>query len=199
MHVRPFQPSDTDDLYRVCLRTGDDGEDATGLYADPGLLGEVYVGPYLAFEPGSALVVDADGVAAAYALCAPDTAAFQLRCAEDWWPALRERYRRDAFPAGSPDDEVVGIIHDPPRADPDLLRDYPAHLHIDLTPEVQGRGFGGELMRTLLEAQTRAGTPGIHLGVATANRRAIGFYEHLDFTTLRIEDGTTIMGRRLTA
>ncbi|HWM34960.1 MAG TPA: GNAT family N-acetyltransferase [Pseudolysinimonas sp.] len=199
MHVRPFQPPDTDELYRVCLRTGDDGEDATRLFADPRLLGEVYVGPYLAFQPESALVVDADGVASAYALCAPDTAAFQRRCAEEWWPALRERYARDAFPAGTPDDEVVGIIYDPPRADPGLLAEYPAHLHIDLTPEVQGRGFGGELMRRLLREQTAAGVPGIHLEVATANLRAIGFYEHLDFTTLRVDGGTTIMGRRLTA
>jgi GNAT superfamily N-acetyltransferase len=199
VHIRPFQPADTDDLYRVCLRTGNDGEDATGLYADPRILGEVYVGPYLAFEPDSALVVDRDGTAAAYALCAPDTAAFQRRCAEEWWPALRARYPRDAFPPGSLDDEAVAILYDPPRTDPGLLASYPAHLHIDLTPEVQGRGFGGDMMRLLLDGQAAAGVPGIHLEVATANVRAIGFYEHLDFTTLRVEGATTIMGRTLTA
>lgn len=197
MHVRPFQPRDVDDLYRVCLRTGDAGEDATALYADPRILGEVYVGPYLAFEPRSALVVDAGGVASAYALCAPDTAAFRRRCDESWWPALRERYPLGSFPAGSPDDELVRVIHEPPPADPTVLREYPAHLHIDLVPEVQGRGLGGELMRTLLDAQERAGVPGIHLEVATANVRAIGFYEHLGFTTLRIDGDTTIMGMRL--
>ena len=128
----------------------------------------------------------------------PTRPRFSAAAAEEWWPALQARYPRDAFPPGSLDDEVVGIIYDPPTTDPGLLRTYPAHLHIDLEPEVQGRGFGGELMRTLLDAQTRAGVPGIHLEVATANLRAIGFYEHLDFTTLRIEGGTTIMGRRLT-
>jgi ribosomal protein S18 acetylase RimI-like enzyme len=197
VHIRPFQPADTDDLYRVCLRTGNDGEDATGLYADPRILGDVYVGPYLAFEPESALVVDLDGTAAAYALCAPDTAAFEQRLAEKWWPGLRTRYPRDTFPPGSLDDEVVGIIYDPPRTDPELLTEYPAHLHIDLTPEVQGRGFGGELMRRLLDAQAQAGVAGIHLEVATANLRAIGFYDHLGFTTLRVEGPDTIMGRRL--
>ena len=197
MHIRPFQPGDTADLYRVCLRTGDAGEDATGLYADPALLGEVYVGPYLALEPQAALVVDADGVASAYALCAPDTAAFQLRCAQEWWPPLRARYPLGSFPAGSPDDELVRVIHDPPRADPGLLEDYPAHLHIDLLPAVQGRGLGGALMRDLLDARTREGVPGIHLEVATGNTRAIGFYRHLDFTTLRVAGDTMIMGLRL--
>lgn len=181
----------------MCLRTGDSGDDATGQFADPGILGEVYVGPYLAFEPGSALVVDADGTASAYALCAPDTAAFEQRCEAQWWPRLRVRYPRGSFPAGTPDDEVVEIIHDPPRANPRLLVDYPAHLHIDLVAEVQGRGFGGELIRSLLATQAGNGVRGIHLDVATSNTRAIGFYEHLGFTILRPGDDSTTMGMLL--
>ncbi|MBX3194274.1 MAG: GNAT family N-acetyltransferase [Schumannella sp.] len=198
MHIRGFQPRDTDELYRVCLRTGDAGEDATALYTDPRLLGEVYVGPYLALEPQAALVIELDGVASAYALCAPDTAAFEAACAATWWPPLRERYPLGTFPAGSPDDELVRTIHDPPRTSPELLREYPAHLHIDLVPEVQGRGLGGELIRTLLTQQARVGVPGIHLGVATTNLRAIGFYEHLGFSTLCVDGDTTVMGLRLT-
>jgi ribosomal protein S18 acetylase RimI-like enzyme len=54
-------------------------------------------------------------------------------------------------------------------------------------------------MHRLLDAQAQAGVTGIHLVVATANLRAIGFYDHLGFTTLRVAGSTTIMGRTLTA
>lgn len=197
MHIRPFVPADTANLYEVCLRTGDSGEDATALYTVPTLLGEVYVGPYLALEPATAWVVDHDGVASAYALCAPDTAAFERRCATEWWPDLQRRYPLGRFPSGSQDAEVVEIIHDPPATDTALLRDFPAHLHIDLLPGVQGHGFGGELMRNLLEALVQRGTRGVHLGVATVNTRAIGFYEHLAFTTIRTDGDETVMGKHL--
>ncbi len=30
--IRPVQPRDLDDLYDICLRTGDNGVDATDLY-----------------------------------------------------------------------------------------------------------------------------------------------------------------------
>lgn len=195
--IRRFTPADTADLYEVCLRTGADGEDATGSYAVATILGEVYVGPYLAFEPDSAWVVEHEGRAAGYVLCAPDTAAFEARCAIDWWPALRERYPVGSFPAGSLDDEVTGIIHDPPHASTALIEHYPAHLHIDLVPEVQGHGLGGRLIRTLLDSLRARSVEGVHLGVSPANVRAIGFYEHLGFTIVEQTKGATVMGLRL--
>jgi len=37
--IRPYLPSDLDALYRICLLTGDDGQDASSLYKDPRLPG----------------------------------------------------------------------------------------------------------------------------------------------------------------
>ena len=62
--IRSYQPGEERVLYDICLLTGDSGVDASGLYRDPSLLGEVYVGPYLRFAPSFAWVgVDAQGVA----------------------------------------------------------------------------------------------------------------------------------------
>jgi hypothetical protein len=33
--IRPFRVEDTHALYEVCLRTGDNGSDATAMYDDP--------------------------------------------------------------------------------------------------------------------------------------------------------------------
>ncbi|MBX3099918.1 MAG: GNAT family N-acetyltransferase [Salinibacterium sp.] len=196
-HVRHYHPSDRDALYDVCLRTGADGDDATDRYHDPRLLGSVFVGPYLEFHPDLAWVVDNDGTAAGYILCAPDTRAFEAQCEREWWPELRRRYPLGSFPATSTDEEVVGLIHAPPTALPETVTSFPAHLHIDLVPEVQGLHLGGALVAKLLDALTARGSIGVHLGVSTANIRAIGFYKHLGFDELAHDDTTTTMGKRL--
>ena len=73
IRVRAAEPSDRDALYEVCLLTGDAGRDATALYPDRSLLGDVFVGPYLALCPDLALVADDGTGAAGYALGALET------------------------------------------------------------------------------------------------------------------------------
>ncbi len=192
--IREFQPGEERALYDICLLTGDSGADATTLYRDPRLLGEVYVGPYLRFADALALVgVDESGVAG-YVLGVPDTPAFEQWCERAWWPALRDRYPLAAFPAESPDDRIVRLIHNPPTASPDVVERYPAHLHIDLLPRLQGQGDGRRLLTALLDGLA---APGIHLGVGVANERAIGFYKRMGFTVVHAYTHSLIMARTL--
>jgi ribosomal protein S18 acetylase RimI-like enzyme len=157
----------------------------------------VYVGPYVEFAPEYASVAEVDGSVAGYVLGVADTAVFQRTCERLWWPALRKRYPLGTFASGSEDDNVVRLIHEPPIAPVALLHDYPAHLHIDLDSPAQGLGLGGALIRTLLDALTANGVPGIHLGVSTANARAVGFYEHLGFGVLERSSGGLTLGKLL--
>jgi ribosomal protein S18 acetylase RimI-like enzyme len=194
--ARTLDPAEVDRLYDICLRTGASGGDATPLYADPRLLGEVYLGAYLALEPDLAFVVESDGAAAGYVLGARDTAAFEARCEREWWPALRARYPLGSFPEESPDEGLVRQIHDPHVTDRLVLADFPAHLHVDLLPAAQGGGNGRRLLATLFDALRAAAVPGVHLGVAEDNTSAIGFYEHLGFTRLDVDSGL-VLGLRL--
>jgi len=52
--IRPYRDSDLDDLYRICLLTGDAGQDATSMFDDPRILGDVWAAPYGLFEPSLA-------------------------------------------------------------------------------------------------------------------------------------------------
>jgi ribosomal protein S18 acetylase RimI-like enzyme len=194
--IRPYEPADEQTLYDICLLTGDSGADATALYRDPRLLGEVYVGPYLRFPSALALVGDSSGVAG-YVLGVPDTVAFEQWCEQSWWPPLRSRYPSDTFPAESPDDRIVRLIHNPPTASPDVVERYPAHLHIDLLPRLQGQGDGRRLLTALLDGLASMGAPGIHLGVALANQNAIGFYRRMGFTDVQAYTHSLVMARRL--
>jgi ribosomal protein S18 acetylase RimI-like enzyme len=195
--IRGFEPGDTSALYDICLRTGDSGEDASGLYRDPELLGHVYVGPYLRLAPSLAFVgVDSLGVAG-YVLGVTDTVAFDEAAERLWWPSLRSRYPLSAFPASSRDGALVRLIHSPPVASPDVVERYPAHLHIDLLPRIQGQGNGRLLLSTLLSALASVGVPGVHLGVGTANQRAVAFYRRMGFTSVRTYSHSLVMARSL--
>jgi GNAT superfamily N-acetyltransferase len=187
-HIRPYRPGDLDALYQICLLTGDDGQDATSLFADSRLLGHFFAAPYGLFEPSLAFVLeDAQGVGG-YILGTLDTRAFEEQLESNWWPPLRTRYP-DPSP-GVPaeqwtrDQHLAYMIHHPWRIPDELAARYPSHLHIDLLPRLQAGGYGRQLTNTLTTALRGQGSRGVHLHVPRGNQRAAGFYRHLGFTEL---------------
>jgi len=193
--VRRATLQDLPGTYRVCLCTGDAGNDATAQFRNPDLLGHVYVGPYVVGEPLHALVAtDEDGVAG-YCLAARDTRAFAAWADSAWWPSLRAAFpRRDD---ATPDAAIIELFHDPPVADAAVLDEYPAHLHIDLLERVRGTGTGRLLIERQLRSLADAGVGGCHLNVAAANANAIAFYGHLGWQVLRERSEDLVMGIRL--
>jgi ribosomal protein S18 acetylase RimI-like enzyme len=198
--IRGFREADLDALYRICLETGDAGDDATALYRDPNILGHIYAGPYGRYEPSLAFVAEDDSGVAGYCLGALDSRAFARRLEQEWWPRLRDQYP-DPDPARqadwTPDEWAACQIHHPRHLDPDLLSDYPSHLHIDLLPRLQGGGYGRLLMAAELEALRNFRSPGLQLHVSRRNQRAIGFYRHLGFAELRTDAVMHTFGMRL--
>jgi ribosomal protein S18 acetylase RimI-like enzyme len=182
-------------VYHVCLLTGDGGRDASAMYANPDLLGHVFVGPYVVGEPDLALVAaDAHGIAG-YCLAARDTRAFAAWAEAAWWPALRAQYPRRGD--GTPDAEAIELLHSPPVAPAEVVDAYPAHLHIDLLERVRGTGAGRQLIELQLAQLAAAGAPACHLTVGTRNENAIAFYGHLGWRVLREDAEETVMGIRL--
>lgn len=181
--VRGFAPGDEAALSAVCLRTGDAGGDATGLYADDGLLADVFLLPYLAFEPELATVVVGNGRPVGYIVATADSVRFAARYRRDWLPGFALRH---PHPGGivTFQDRILALGHAPEHAIGPDHEEFPAHLHIDLLPEAQGRGIGRTLVRRLLAQLRAAGVPGVQLGVGERNRGAQAFYRRLGFAPL---------------
>jgi ribosomal protein S18 acetylase RimI-like enzyme len=192
--MRPATVHDAAGLYRVCRLTGLVGGDASARHADPDLLGHVWAGPYLHAPGAVAVVVQDDRGVAGYCVAAAGTTAFEDWLESEWLPPLRAHH-----PAGSgatPDDAaLVRRLHAWPRTDPGLVAAYPAHLHVDLLPRLQGRGWGRRLVGAVLTELGSRGVGGLHLVVDTANTGAGAFYERLGFTLLAADDGGRIYGR----
>lgn len=199
--IRPARPSDRDTLYRICLETADSGADATTLYRDGLLVGHIYAGPYLAYAPDFAFVLEDEGGVCGYVIGAPDSREFEATLEREWWPALRAQYADPTdIPQAerTPDERLTHLIHHPPTASQEIVEPYPSHLHIDLLPRGQGGGNGRHMLERLFVALREAGSPGVHLGVGGGNTRAIGFYRHLGFQELeRWPGGSLTLGLKL--
>jgi len=194
--IRPYRPGDRWVIYDICVRTADAGGDARGHYSTDELMGDLFAGPYLQLEPELAFVLDDGGRAVGYVLGTADTATFVKRFAAEWIPLLGDKYPVPPPPPRGPEQDMVALLHHPERMLVPGLDGYPAHLHIDLLPPYQGRGFGRGLISRFTEA---VDAPGVHLAMLTSNVRARGFYDRLGFHVLPVPDPgpLTYLGLRI--
>lgn len=194
--IRPYQPGDLQALNQICLRTGDNGADASHLYRDPDLLGQVFAAPYAVLEPDMCFVLTHQDGPYGYILGTRDSAAFYVRCEREWLPALRARYPLPDASDQSLDAEIIRLFHEGLSVDTDLA-EYPAHLHIDLLPAAQRQGYGRRLIDTFLARLRGLNVPAVHLQVSKRNPRAIGFYERVGFHKVKEYKGSFVYGLRL--
>jgi GNAT superfamily N-acetyltransferase len=190
--IRPYQGDDLDELYRICLQTAASGQDATSMFSDPRLPGYLYAAPYAIFEPSLAFVAQDAGGVGGYIVATLDSHAFEQRLERDWWPALRASHpepSQDLAKGLSPREQfALHALHHPWGTPDELARGFPAHLHINLVPRLQGQGIGQQLIARVISALRDQGSPGLHLHVSQGNQRAAGFYRHVGFAELPADD-----------
>lgn len=193
--IRPFHFSDLYMLYRICLLTGADGEDASGTIDDE-ILGHFFAAPYAVLEPERCHILTVKGAPAGYILGTGDSTEFARRCESDWWPRLRDKYPLPTDGDLSREAMLIRAIHRGYEA-PDCAEEYPAHLHIDLLPEAQNRGNGSRLLMVFIEQLQQHKISGLHLGVSKGNNRAMAWYPKFGFQVVEETDSGVTFGLRL--
>ena len=210
--LRQATTADDAAICRVCLLTGDAGQDASAREDDPNLLGQIYCLPYRVLEPDLAFVVDSPDGVCGYLFGAADTAWFNDRAEREWYPKLRGALND---PGSDPStwrgsDWARRMIHHPEPIAADVVADYPSHGHIDLLEQARGRGIGRTIMHPLIERARQAGMH-VLIGAVEADNTAslrlhagLGFIEggrlfqvgtkfgrwlDLVFVQLRLDDG----------
>jgi ribosomal protein S18 acetylase RimI-like enzyme len=180
--IRAYQPADYEAVSEVCVRTAEVGGDARGLYVSDELMPDNFVRPYVRFAPELAFVVD-DGAVGGYVVGVADTRAFVEWFRRAWLPGYAATYEH-VEPWTTKNELIIHLGYWPERMLIPEVDEYPAHLHIDMLPRLQGQGWGRALIENLKDALRARGVPGLHLTMDAANTAARAFYDRLGFTEL---------------
>jgi ribosomal protein S18 acetylase RimI-like enzyme len=195
-NIRRFREDDVPHLYDICLRTGDNGGDASATCSHERLLGDYYAVPYSVRDPELCLVLTDEIGPCGYVLGTDETTSFASWFNAAWLPKLRGAYA-DLRPSPAASDAWLVALLSRDFTPPACAHEFPAHLHIDLLPRIQGQGFGRALLAAWFELARARGAPGVHLGVNPRNARARAFYEHMGLRVLGSDGGALLYGIEL--
>lgn len=192
--LTPSSLADLPGLLKVCLETADGGKGATHLHNLHDLVGEIYVAPYVIYEPNFAFSLKANEKVVGYVLGALDTGRFESNLVVDYWPATKAKYAALTQDLTPKDVSLIKELNRQGFSPAELIAQYPSHLHIDIIESHQGLGYGKTMILHLLKALQDAGSSGVHLHMSASNDRAKGFYKKIGFVELHSNANEIIMG-----
>ncbi|MFI3256672.1 MAG: GNAT family N-acetyltransferase [Spirochaetales bacterium] len=206
IHIRRVHFCDIPYLYEICLKTGFNGKNAQDMFYNPYMLGEYYAVNYVFFDPNSCFVavdteVNENGSLTykpkGYVLGCTNTDAFNKWMDETWLIPLQERYPQGYKGKTDFETQTASLFHKKRNTEANRIEDFPAHMHIDILPDLQGKGCGRALTERFLRHASENNVSAVHLGVSADNRNAIAFYQKMGFSTLKKYDDALIMGKQL--
>jgi ribosomal protein S18 acetylase RimI-like enzyme len=200
MNIRTATLGDETRLYEICVLTGDSGKDATGIFQEPNLLGDIWVGPYLHLSPAHCFVVDDNDQVLGYCIATLDSTSFDTVAAALWWPAKQAIYTKPDIAqkdSWSRDQRLAHLIHNPLTSPTEFLEVFPSHAHINLVAEMQGKGWGKKLMEAMENSLREAGSPGVHLILSSKNLNALAFYKAIGYYVIFEREGEIGVAKKL--
>lgn len=198
-NIRKALAQDIPYIYEIALKTAIAGLDGSDYYSDRFLVGHYWAAPYFFFEPDLCFVaVNEIGCPAGYIVGTSDTRRFNAWLQDVWLPPLQRQYSNQTEYKSDAEHNLIKTVLKGPGEGLWQNLGFPAHLHIDLLEELQGKGLGKGLMQTFIKAVQKRGAEGIHLGVDGRNVRAYGFYEKLGFSILEQQSWGSTFGMKLT-
>ncbi len=185
MHIRQMRASDIPAVENICLQTAAPQLRKNETECENTLL--LYNRYYTRAETAHCFVAaDENDTAVGYILCAPDFT----------------RYRKGFSACEVRQIRKLGFVRGlrakaEYRLQQPFQKEYPAHLHIDLSPAYQHMGLGTQLMETLKAHLRECGVAGVCLCVAKSNTGAVRFYQKHGFCVLKPLGGALFMGCKL--
>jgi len=187
---RPYRAGDKKVLYQICIRTANAGHDARHIYRDTLLLGDLYLGSYLHYQPEMVWVMEDSLGLCGYLAAVSDTVNYQNWFLTEWLPEIQKGRQAQLHDGTSdnPDDALLDSLFDYSMYRPQWLHDYPAHFHIALLEHVRGMGNGSDWIQELFRVLQMQGCPGVHLGMHPENHSALSFFKKIGFRKLEYAD-----------
>ncbi len=180
--VRKYEKKDFDGVRFTCLNSTDEKFDAeTGEF-----ILHTFCDYYIEHEPENCFVLDDDGKAVGYIICAEN------------YDAYKEIFDREYLPLTKPlGEERYKWALESTILQNKYKENYPAHLHIDLLPAYHRQGWGGKLLTALFDHLRAKGIKGVMLTAGKDNLNAGSFYKKYVFEQLEIYDTDVAFGMKL--
>lgn len=182
--VRPYRASDRAFVRAICCETAG----PSFALEDPvlrALFADYWTHYYTDLEPEHTWVAEEGGRVIGYLSSAFNTARFRviMRRRVLPWLVLRRLWNGHLFRSSVREflSRRVGLWFRTVVDDGELLRAYPAHLHVNLTSGARGHGAGRLLMEALFAALARANVGGVHLETSASNVAAQAVFQQMGF------------------
>lgn len=168
--IRKFEEKDYKDVQYVCLHCEDEPEDPPFLQE---FVLHTFCDYYIDNEPHNCFVLDHNGKAVGYIICAENYDTYKSIFDEKYLPL--NRHISEAYYNSAKNSTVLQEKY---------KNEYPAHLHINLAPQYHHKGYGTQLIKELCLHLHKKGVPGVMLTVTNKNTNGINFYKKCGFTFL---------------
>ncbi|MBQ4626935.1 MAG: GNAT family N-acetyltransferase [Clostridia bacterium] len=182
MKIRKYEEKDFDGVRFACLNS--EGGGASEEMQKFVLC--TFCDYYIEKEPENCFVLDDNGKAVGYVICAENYDRYKKIFDEEYLPKTKQYGEKKYHWA-----ETSTLLHEKHK------QTYPAHLHIDLLPEYQRKGFGGKLIHTLFDHLRSKNIPGVMLTTGKTNETACNFYKKYGFELVEISGDDAAFGMKL--
>ncbi|CEL54719.1 hypothetical protein RSOLAG1IB_07253 [Rhizoctonia solani AG-1 IB] len=195
LEIRTPTLKDIPDLYRICLLTANAGDSAESLHQYPEVLQGLYIEPYLRLPTtfGFVLVGTSDEGKEAvlgYLLGTSNSRRHEAAAEQESYPPLRIKYPNNPYPPGvtERDQTVINRIHKPLIRPQGLVDISPAHIHINLLPQAQKKGWGRKLINEAVKTLKTEGQSSLFVGIDSKNHNSRAFYLRIGFKPFPFPD-----------
>lgn len=180
--IRKYEERDFDGVRYTCLSS--EGETLKGALGECVL--HTFCDYYIEREKENCFVLDDEGKAVGYIICAENYDEYKKIFDSEYLPLTK--------PLG---EELYNWAKESTVLQNKYKSEYPAHMHIDLLPEYQRKGWGGKLLSTLFEHLKSKNIKGVMLTAGIENINAGKFYKKYGFEQLEIFGTDVAFGMKL--
>ena len=182
--IREAVPGDLERVKYICIQTADEkakNDEATGE-----IIADTYSTYYIREEPETCFVLEDDGQVVGYIICSTNVKKFKKNFRKIDLAEIKKINKFSAI-----ENWFIPV--------PYMIfkKIYPAHLHINILEDYQGKGYGTELMNTLLLKLKTMGVKGVMLLAAESNAGAVKFYKRSGFKIFVTAFGGVAMGKKI--
>lgn len=182
LSIRKFENKDYENVQYACLNS----EETPCPEDIQQFILYTFCNYYIDNEPENCFVLDDDGKAVGYIICAENYVRYKKIFDEKYLPLSKDF-----------DPELYHWAETSTVLQNKYKEEYPAHLHIDLLPPYHRKGFGGKLIQTLFEHLRNKGVCGVMLTAGPQNEAGVNFYKKQGFTLLEQTEADVAFGMKL--